>query len=113
MPPDPTRGYEIGYIAEATVRHIGGHSETGAAAADRWGRKARAEYLFYRKHYRPETIRRIAREDRLKAWWRVLTIPLTLPFLRDGGAAREKLVKYRAILETLAAIEQSGMAGGA
>jgi hypothetical protein len=107
------RGYEIGYIAEATVRHIGGHSETGAAAADRWGRKARAEYLFCRKHYRPETVRRIAREDRLKARWRVLTIPLTLPFLRDGGAAREKLVKYRAILETLDAIETSGTAGGA
>ncbi len=107
------RGYEIGYIAEATVRHIGGHSETGAAAADRWGRKARAEYLFYRKHYRPETVRRIAREARLKAWWRVLTIPLSLPFLRDGDAAREKLVKYRAILETLDAIEKAGTTGGA
>jgi len=106
------RGYEIGYIAEATVRHIGGHSETGAAAAARWGGTARAEYLFYRKHYRPETVRRIAREDRLKARWRVLTIPLTLPFLRDGGAAREKLVKYRALLETLDAIETSGTAGG-
>ncbi|HQC34862.1 MAG TPA: glycosyltransferase family 2 protein [Methanoculleus sp.] len=105
------RGYEIGYIAEATVRHIGGHSET-KAAADRWGRKARAEYLFYRKHYRPETVRRIAREDRLKAWWRVLTIPLTLPFLRDGVAAREKLVKYRAILETLEETEKTGTTGG-
>ncbi len=95
------RGYEIGYIAEATVRHIGGHSETNAAAADKWGRKARAEYLFYRKHYRPETVRRIAREDRLKSWWRILTIPLSLPFLRDGDAAREKLVKYRAVLRAL------------
>ena len=95
------RGFEIGYIAEATVRHIGGHSETNAAAADRWGRKTRAEHLFYRKHYRPETIRRIAREDRLKAWWRILTIPLSLPFLRDADTAREKLVKYRAVLRTL------------
>jgi len=94
------------------VHHIGGHSETDAAAADRWGRKTRAEYLFYRKHYRPETIRRIAREDRLKARWRVLTIPLTLPFLRDGVAAREKLVKYRAILETLEETEKTGTTGG-
>ncbi|HQL90041.1 MAG TPA: glycosyltransferase family 2 protein [Syntrophales bacterium] len=92
------RGFEIGYIAEATVYHIGGHSETNAAAADKWGRKARAEYIFYRKHYRPETIRRIAREERLKAWWRILTIPLSLPFLRDAYTAREKLVKYRAVL---------------
>ena len=46
------------------------------------------------------------------ARWRVLTIPLTLPFLRDGVAAREKLVKYRAILETLETIETSGTAGG-
>jgi GT2 family glycosyltransferase len=107
------QGFEIGYIGEAVVRHIGGHSERASASADRWRRKTRAEYLFYSKHYRPETVRKIAREDRVKAWWRTLTIPLTLPFLRDGDAAREKLVKYRAILETLDEIESPGRQGGA
>ena len=106
------RGFEIGYIEQAVVRHIGGHSEKASASADRWRRKTRAEYLFYRKHYKPETIRRISREDRLKAWWRTLTIPLTLPFLRDGDAARDKLVKYRTILETLDEIERPGRQGG-
>ena len=95
------RGFEVGYIGQATVRHIGGHSETNAAVAEKWGRKTRAEYLFYRKHYRPETIRRIARGDRLKAWWRILTIPLLIPFRRDRAADREKLVKYRAVLRAL------------
>jgi len=107
------RGYEIGYIAEAVVRHIGGHSERASASADRWRRKTLAEYIFYRKHYKPETIRRISREDRRKAWWRTLTIPLTLPFLPDGEAARDKLVKYRTILETLDEIERPGRQGGA
>ena len=107
------QGYEIGYIGEAVVRHIGGHSERASASADRWGRKARAEYIFYRKHYRPETIKRISREDRFKARWRTLTIPLTLPFLRDGDAARDKLVKYRTILETLDEIDRPGRQGGA
>jgi N-acetylglucosaminyl-diphospho-decaprenol L-rhamnosyltransferase len=107
------RGYEIGYIGESVVRHIGGHSERASASADRWRRKARAEYIFYRKHYRPETIRKIYREDRLKARWRTLTIPLTLPFLRDGEAAQDKLVKYRTILETLDEIKRPGRQGGA
>ena len=107
------QGFEIGYIGEAVVRHIGGHSERASASADRWRRKTLAEYIFYRKHYKPETIRRISREDRLKARWRTLTIPLTLPFLRDGEAARDKLVKYRTILETLDEIERPGPKGGA
>ena len=42
-----------------------------------------------------------------------LTIPLTLPFLRSGDAARDKLVKYRTILETLDEIERHGPKGGA
>jgi GT2 family glycosyltransferase len=107
------QGYEIGYIGEAVVRHIGGHSERASASADRWRRKTLAEYIFYRKHYKPETIIRISREDRIKARWRTLTIPLTLPFLRDGDAARDKLVKYRMILETLDEIERPGPKGGA
>ena len=107
------QGFEIGYIGEAVVRHIGGHSERASASADRWRRKTRAEYLFYRKHYRPETIRRITREERVKAWWRTLTIPLTLPFLRDGEAARDKLVKYRTVLATLDEVERPGRQGGA
>ena len=107
------QGFEIGYIGEAVVRHIGGHSERASASADRWRRKTLAEYIFYRKHYKPETIRKITRENRLKAWWRTLTIPLTLPFLRDGEAARDKLVKYRTILATLDEIERPGRQGGA
>jgi len=107
------RGFEIGYIEDAVVRHIGGHSERASASADRWRRKTLAEYIFYRKHYRPETIRRISRESRFKARWRTLTIPLTLPFQRDGEAARDKLVKYRTILETLNAIERPAGQGDA
>ena len=107
------QGFEIGYIGEAVVRHIGGHSERASASADRWRRKTLAEYIFYRKHYRPETIRRITREERVKAWWRTLTIPLTLPFLRDGEAARDKLVKYRTVLATLDEVERPGRQGGA
>jgi len=106
------QGFEIGYIGEAVVRHIGGHSERASASADRWRRKTLAEYIFYRKHYAPETIRRITREDRLKARWRTLTIPLTLPFLRDGDAARDKLGKYRTILTTLDEIESPSRQGG-
>jgi len=95
------QGFEIGYIEQAVVRHIGGHSERASASADRWRRKTLAEYIFYRKHYKPETIRRISRESQFKARWRIVTIQLLLPFQRDRAKAQEKLVKYRAILQAL------------
>jgi len=102
------RGYKIGYIDRAAVRHIGGHSEKDSTFTDKWRRKTRAEYLFYSKHYKPETIRKILRYDRIKAWWRILTIHLSLPFLSDSARAQEKLEKYRAILEILDEFQRPG-----
>jgi GT2 family glycosyltransferase len=94
-------GYEIGYINEAVVIHYGGQSERQSVPAEVWTKKTRAEYLFYRKHYLPGTIVRIRRADAIKARFRLVTLALTMPFLRDRVRAERKRIKYRAIYETL------------
>lgn len=92
-------GWEIGYSQESAVIHLGGQSERATLAVEKWRKKVRAEYLFCSKHYRAETITRMKRADRMKAHWRLMTLRLTLPFLKDKVAAREKQGRYRVILE--------------
>lgn len=96
-------GYEIGYIENAAVIHHGGQSERQSIPADVWKKKTRAECLFYRKHYLPETVARIRRADLRKARFRLVTLALTLPFFngRRRAEGTGKRTKYRAICETL------------
>ena len=101
-------GYEIGYIDDAVVLHYGGQSERQSLPAEVWKKKARAEYLFYRKHYLPETIARIRRADLRKARFRLLILKFTLPFTRDRAQAEGKRTKYRTIYETLKPLNGEG-----
>jgi N-acetylglucosaminyl-diphospho-decaprenol L-rhamnosyltransferase len=94
-------GYEIGFIDDAVVLHYGGQSERQSVPAEVWKKKTRAEYLFYRKHYLPETIARIRRADLRKARFRLLTLKLTMLFAGDRARAEGKRIKYRVIHETL------------
>jgi GT2 family glycosyltransferase len=93
------QGRAIGFIDDAVIMHHGGQSERGTPPAEVVRKKVRAEYLFYRKHYRPETIRRIRRSQRLRAFWRIFTIRLLLPVTVDKTSAHRKLMRYRVILE--------------
>ena len=90
-------GYEIGYIIDASIIHIGGQSERRFTSVDKWRKKVRAEYLFYRKHYLPGTIARIRQIDILKSRWRIATLKLTMPFAKDKRETYEKLTKYEVI----------------
>jgi len=90
-------GYEIGYIESAIVVHLGGQSERHTASTDVWRRKTRAEYLFYHKHYLPESIKRIRRTHLLKARWRIVILKLTMPFLGNNEKAHAKFIKYQAV----------------
>lgn len=90
-------GFEIGFIPDAIVIHYGGQSEVPTSAAAMWEKKVRAENIFYRKHYRPETIRRIRRAELLKAAYCMTTLRLTLPFAKDREKVRAKLARYETI----------------
>ncbi|HOG18400.1 MAG TPA: glycosyltransferase family 2 protein [Syntrophales bacterium] len=91
------KGYEIGYVKEAVAVHIGAQSERSTAPEDLMLRKIRAEYLFYEKHYRPDTVGRIRKAELLKARWRLLTLKLSGPFTRDREKTRAKETRYRLI----------------
>jgi N-acetylglucosaminyl-diphospho-decaprenol L-rhamnosyltransferase len=94
-------GFEIGYIESAVVIHLGGQSERQTSLPELWRKKTAAELLFYRKHYLPETVARIRRATLTQAYWRLATLNLTTPFLKDKSEAEAKLVKYRATRRTL------------
>jgi len=95
------RGLRIGFIEAARVVHYHGQSERKSTSAEVWRKKIRAEYLFYHKHYRPETIARIIRAEAMKTRWRIITLQLSLIFMKNKKETREKLHKYLIIKEEL------------
>ena len=93
------RGFEIGFIDDAVIMHHGGQSERGTLPAEVVRKKIRAELLFYRKHYHPETVRRLCQRQRRRAFWRILSIRLLMPMMSDKTEARGKLARYQVIRE--------------
>lgn len=90
-------GCEIGFIDDAVIMHHGGQSERQTLPEDVIRKKFRGELLFYRKHYRPDTIRRICQKQRTRALWRIFLIRLRMFVISDTAEAQKKLVKYQVI----------------
>ena len=91
------KGFSIGYIEDAEVLHWGGQSEARTPPAAVFEKKLNAEYLFYAKHYKQDTIERIKRAQRLKAKFRLLTLHLSLRFSANKSKAQNKIDCYRLI----------------
>lgn len=95
------RGFHIGYIEEARVTHYHGQSERPSTKAEVWRKKIKAELLFCCKHYHPDTIQKMMRLEKLKSWWRIKTLSISLPFATDKKKVREKLERYRIFKEEM------------
>lgn len=93
------RGLEIGLIPDATIMHHGGKSERGTLPEEVVRKKIRAELLFYHKHYRPETAKRLCQRQSRRAFWRILSTCLLMPIMPDKTKVLEKLARYRVIRE--------------
>ncbi|ESP62802.1 Glycosyl transferase, family 2 [Smithella sp. ME-1] len=93
------KGFCIGYVEEAEVFHWGGQSETGTPSAALFEKKIKAEYLFYSKHYKSDTIARIKRSEKAKAFYRLITLRVTMPFVRDKIKLQNKIDRYRLIYD--------------
>lgn len=91
------KGFLIGYIEDSIVLHWGGQSENNTPSAVLFEKKLRAEYLFYSKHYKPQTIAHIKRRERLKAIYRLITLKLLMPFSRNKTVIQNKTDRYRLI----------------
>ncbi len=83
------------------IFHAGGGSEQESPSADVVRRKVRAEYLFYRKHYRPGSIARIRRLQELQARWRLWTLGLAGLLSPDNEETERKRDRYRTVLEEI------------
>lgn len=94
-------GWELGFIAEACIVHWEGQSERRSLPIQVLRKKLAAELLFYQKHYTVRSITRIKRINRLKANWRLLTLRLALPFVRDREKQRQQIGRYQTIREML------------
>lgn len=94
-------GWLIGHIPEAEVIHWEGQSERGNLPVEVWGKKIRAEFAFYRKHYSRKAVRSIERSNLLQAYWRIFSLNLTLPFLKNKEKALAKRNKYKLVLKIL------------
>jgi len=105
-------GWEIGIIGSAEVTHYGGWSERGFEPIEVFRKKACAEQLFYRKHYRPETIRRIQRAQILRSLWRMVSIRALMFLTRDRDAAFRKFQKYRVVYEAARSAAKEAVRGG-
>ncbi len=97
------RGFEIGFIDDAVIMHHGGQSERATLPTEVVRKKTRAELLFYRKHYRPMTVRRLCQRQRRRASWRIFLLRLQTLLLPNNTAALEKLARYQVIREEMAA----------
>lgn len=90
-------GWLIGYIRDAVVVHWGGQSERGSTSREVWNKKFKAETIFFHKHYSKRACLAIKWANLCKAYYRLLTLELALPFTTDRTNAQAKLEKYQII----------------
>jgi N-acetylglucosaminyl-diphospho-decaprenol L-rhamnosyltransferase len=60
-------GLEIGYCKAVKIQHVSGASEIGADSLEKWLRKRRGIFLFYKKHYHAKDVMHIAKSAILKS----------------------------------------------
>ncbi len=92
------KNWSLGYIPKAKVLHLEGQSEKKALFADVMERKIRAELIFFKKHYRSETVAKIRRARLLQAWWRILSLRASGLFFGTEDAHHKKQIKYAVIV---------------
>lgn len=95
-------GYEIGFVGEVAVRHVGGMSERQADPYDQWQRRMRGLHRFWQKHYPAADVMVLVKRDRLRARWRALLNGLAAVVLPPGSRAWQKQRRYRAIADVSA-----------
>jgi GT2 family glycosyltransferase len=92
-------GWEIGFIPEVTVRHIGGASEHGNDPYETWLRHMTGLHRFWSKHYPPRAVRRLVRRDWFRASFRRQWYRVMVRFHGPASRAWNKHRKYAAISE--------------
>lgn len=93
-------GYEIDYIQDVVVSHLGRGSEKNTRAYDYWIKKQKGLYTFIKAHYSMEDSVRILRIEKNRAFWRSLFLQISKRFFGLNSQQLEKLERYRAIYDS-------------
>ena len=93
------KGFYIGCVENAEVLHWGGQSEIKTTPVALFEKKLKAEYLFYKKHYTFKTIARIKQAEKLKAFYRLITLKFVMPFCSNRIELQNKIDRYRLIYD--------------
>jgi N-acetylglucosaminyl-diphospho-decaprenol L-rhamnosyltransferase len=93
-------GYEIGFVPEAEVRHIGAASELGADPYDSWTRRTNGIHLFWKKHYAAPDVVRLVLRDQRRARFRMQLNGFFARFQSAHSSLWSKHRRYRAIFDT-------------
>lgn len=101
------RGYEIGLVEDAAVRHIGGASESGRDPYEVWTRRSSGLHLFWQKHYPPADVQRLLRRNRFRAGYRMVVNGWLARFQPPKSTAWQKHRRYRAVWEACSKSLQS------
>ena len=89
------QGYHIGYCETVTVQHEGGASEALLPSAQTIRRKQSGKYLFYCKHYSPQDVLNIARNDFKHARWNLFLLTLKKRLLGLSLKQQAKVVRHQ------------------
>ena len=87
-------GWEIGFVDEVTVRHIGSASEQGIDPYDTWLRRAPGIFRFWCKHYPPADVRRLLWKDWFRASFRRQWYGALAWFLGSGSDSWRRHRRY-------------------
>jgi len=93
-------GFEIGFVRESAVTHVGGSSVSTLAPARLAELKLRGLLTFMSKHYSPEVCRKLIRKEILRAGFRMHWNALLSLFSQAGSRLRNKSEMYRVIRDT-------------
>ncbi|MGH7980347.1 MAG: glycosyltransferase family 2 protein, partial [Limisphaerales bacterium] len=92
-------GYEIGYIPEVAVTHVGGSSEDPRDPYECSMRKLRGLLKFRKKHYPPEDCLSLAKRDLRRARFRMFWNRLLSRWQPPNSRAWRKYRQYQGIWE--------------
>jgi GT2 family glycosyltransferase len=92
-------GWEIGFVQQITVQHIGAASERGIDPYDTWRRRVPGVYRFWSKHYPPADARRLVRRDWFRARFRQHWYSVLAWFVGPDSRAWRQHRRYAGISE--------------
>lgn len=89
-------GYEIDYASDIAIIHVAGASEIGAPSLEKWLRKRRGIFMFYKKHYAVEDQRAIAKRLIFRSRCYLVALQIKMKLMRGSAKDIDKLARLRA-----------------